>query len=76
MFLHGLNFEYDPMEKLPSLSERPNNQSCLINDAPTQDLRGEYCTYYKRPGHTKDTCYKLYGKDKVLEQMGGNKGPT
>ncbi|RDX79016.1 hypothetical protein CR513_40623, partial [Mucuna pruriens] len=26
--------------------------------------------------HTKDTYYKLYGKEKVLEQMGGNKGPT
>ncbi|RDX78018.1 putative mitochondrial protein, partial [Mucuna pruriens] len=38
--------------------------------------RGEYYTYCKRPGHTKDTCYKLYGKEKVLERMGGNKGPT
>ncbi|RDX81068.1 hypothetical protein CR513_38305, partial [Mucuna pruriens] len=25
---------------------------------------------------TKDTCYKLYGKEKVLKQMGGNKDPT
>ncbi|RDY13383.1 hypothetical protein CR513_01714, partial [Mucuna pruriens] len=38
--------------------------------------RGEYCTYCKRLGHTKDTCYKRYGKEKVLERMGGNKGST
>ncbi|RDX67670.1 hypothetical protein CR513_53415, partial [Mucuna pruriens] len=32
--------------------------------------------YYKRLGHTKDIYYKLYGKKKVLERIGGNKGPT
>ncbi|RDY00758.1 hypothetical protein CR513_16022, partial [Mucuna pruriens] len=37
---------------------------------------GEYYKYCKRPGHTNDTRYKLYGKEKVLERMGGNKGPT
>ncbi|RDX62075.1 hypothetical protein CR513_59632, partial [Mucuna pruriens] len=42
----------------------------------TKSNRGEYCTYCKRSGHTKDTCYKSYGKEKVLEQMGGNKGST
>ncbi|RDX84136.1 hypothetical protein CR513_34864, partial [Mucuna pruriens] len=41
-FLHGLNFEYDPIQ--------------------VQIL-----------GHTKDTYYKRYGKEKVLERMGGNK---
>ncbi|RDY12345.1 hypothetical protein CR513_02879, partial [Mucuna pruriens] len=41
-FIHGLNFEYDPIrvqilgkEKLPSLSEKPDDQSCLIKEAPT-----------------------------------------
>ncbi|RDX87467.1 hypothetical protein CR513_31053, partial [Mucuna pruriens] len=33
----------------------------------TKSSRGEYCTYCKRLGHTKATCYKLYGKEKVLE---------
>ncbi|RDY01438.1 hypothetical protein CR513_15232, partial [Mucuna pruriens] len=42
----------------------------------TTSSREEYCMYCKRPGHSKDTCYKLYGKEKVLEQMSGNKGPT
>ncbi|RDX62013.1 hypothetical protein CR513_59699, partial [Mucuna pruriens] len=27
-------------------------------------------------GYTKDICYKLHGKEKVLKQMGGNKSPT
>ncbi|RDX64411.1 hypothetical protein CR513_57037, partial [Mucuna pruriens] len=33
----------------------------------TKSSRGKYCTYCKQPGHTKDTCYKLYGKENVLE---------
>ncbi|RDX63871.1 putative 3-hydroxyisobutyryl-CoA hydrolase 3, partial [Mucuna pruriens] len=43
-----------------------------------ESSHGEYCKYRKRPGHTKDkdTCYKLYGKEKVLERMGRSKGPT
>ncbi|RDX83301.1 hypothetical protein CR513_35793, partial [Mucuna pruriens] len=30
----------------------------------TKSSRGEYYKYYKRPRHIKDTCYKLYGKEK------------
>ncbi|RDX93262.1 hypothetical protein CR513_24499, partial [Mucuna pruriens] len=33
----------------------------------TKSSCGEYCMYCKRLGHTKDTCYKRYGKEKVLE---------
>ncbi|RDY03253.1 hypothetical protein CR513_13187, partial [Mucuna pruriens] len=36
----------------------------------------ENTTHCKRLGHTNDTCYKLYGKEKVLERMSGNKGST
>ncbi|RDX81124.1 hypothetical protein CR513_38237, partial [Mucuna pruriens] len=35
-----------------------------------------FAMYCKRSGHTKDICYKRYGKEKVLERMGGNKGST
>ncbi|RDY04922.1 hypothetical protein CR513_11294, partial [Mucuna pruriens] len=42
----------------------------------TKSSHGEYCTYCKRSGHTKDTCYKRYGKEKVPERIGGNKGST
>ncbi|RDY05148.1 hypothetical protein CR513_11037, partial [Mucuna pruriens] len=41
-FIRGLNSEYDPIqvqilgkEKLPSLSKRPNDQSCLIKETST-----------------------------------------
>ncbi|RDX91864.1 hypothetical protein CR513_26084, partial [Mucuna pruriens] len=37
----------------------------------TKSSHGEYYMYCKRLGHTKDAYYKLYGKEKVLEQMGG-----
>ena len=37
---------------------------------------GEYCTYCKRSGHTKEICFKLHGKKNVLERIGNNKGPT
>ncbi|RDX82954.1 hypothetical protein CR513_36199, partial [Mucuna pruriens] len=30
----------------------------------TKSSCGEYCMYCKRSEHTKDTCYKLYGKEK------------
>ncbi|RDX84124.1 hypothetical protein CR513_34877, partial [Mucuna pruriens] len=30
----------------------------------TMSSHGEYCTYCKRLGHTKNTCYKFYGKEK------------
>ncbi|RDY01848.1 hypothetical protein CR513_14777, partial [Mucuna pruriens] len=40
-FLHGLSYEYNPIrvqilgkEKLPSLCERPDDQSCLIKETP------------------------------------------
>ncbi|RDY04467.1 hypothetical protein CR513_11818, partial [Mucuna pruriens] len=82
-FLHALNFEYDPIrvqilgkEKLPSLSEEKVLQKDQPPKKTTKSSHGEYCTYCKRSGHTKDTCYKRYGKEKVLERMGGNKGST
>ncbi|RDX60347.1 hypothetical protein CR513_61511, partial [Mucuna pruriens] len=79
-------------EKLPSLSETQRSimldkQSSNIGSSMvtkkgftkrstfegkpfTKICRGEYCT------HTKDTYYKLYGKEKVLERIDENKGPT
>ncbi|WVZ04487.1 hypothetical protein V8G54_025293 [Vigna mungo] len=34
----------------------------------------DYCSYYKRFGHTEETCFKLHGRTNVLEHMGNNKG--
>ncbi|XP_020222808.1 uncharacterized protein LOC109805207 [Cajanus cajan] len=38
--------------------------------------RGDYCSYYRRSGHTKETCFKLQGRNNVLECMGNNKEST
>ncbi|RDX71655.1 hypothetical protein CR513_48958, partial [Mucuna pruriens] len=102
-FLHGLNFEYDPIrvqilgkKKLLFLFEVffivwseetrrlvmldkgcSNTGSDMVTGKGkpfTKSSRREYCMYCKRPGHTKDTCYKIYGKEKVLERMSENKG--
>ncbi|RDX70558.1 hypothetical protein CR513_50187, partial [Mucuna pruriens] len=54
----------------------PTKRSTSKEKPFTKSSHGEYCTYCKRSGHTKDTYYKRYGKEKVLEQMGGNKGLT
>nr|KYP41478.1 hypothetical protein KK1_037163 [Cajanus cajan] len=36
-----------------------------------------WCSYCRKTGHTKETCYRLHGKEKVLERTGGFKGgPT
>ncbi|RDX96210.1 Copia protein, partial [Mucuna pruriens] len=40
----------------------------------TKGSCGEYYMYCKGPRNTKDAYYKLYGKEKVLERMGRNKG--
>ncbi|RDX83657.1 hypothetical protein CR513_35392, partial [Mucuna pruriens] len=101
-FLHGLNFEYNPIrvqilgkEKLPFLFEvffivrseetrrsvmldkgNSNTGSAMVirkdpikrptsKEKPLiKSSRGEYYTYCKRSRHTKDTCYKRYGKEK------------
>ncbi|RDX63704.1 hypothetical protein CR513_57826, partial [Mucuna pruriens] len=95
-FLHGLNFEYDPLQVQILETQRSimfdkgnsNTGSALVTgkgatkrstseEKPfTKSSSGEYCTYCKQSGHTKDTYYKRYGKEKVLERMGGNKGST
>ncbi|KAJ1412616.1 Zinc finger, CCHC-type superfamily [Sesbania bispinosa] len=35
-----------------------------------------WCSYCKKMGHTKETCFRLHGKEKVLERTGGFKGLT
>ncbi|RDX71963.1 hypothetical protein CR513_48619, partial [Mucuna pruriens] len=54
----------------------PTKRSTFKEKPFTKSSHGEYCTYCKRSGHTKDTCYKRYGKEKVLVRMSGNKGST
>ncbi|RDY12124.1 hypothetical protein CR513_03123, partial [Mucuna pruriens] len=46
----------------------PTKKSTSEEKPITKSSHGEYCTYFKQSGHTKDTCYKRYGKEKVLEQ--------
>ncbi|RDX61248.1 hypothetical protein CR513_60536, partial [Mucuna pruriens] len=80
-FLHGLNFEYDPIRvqilgSAMVTRKGPTKGSTSKEKPFTKSSRGEYCTYCKRSGHTKDTCNKRYGKEKVLERMSGNKGST
>nr|KYP41699.1 hypothetical protein KK1_036913 [Cajanus cajan] len=36
--------------------------------------RGDYCSYCRRSRHTKETCFKLHGRNNVLERMGNYKG--
>ncbi|RDX62778.1 hypothetical protein CR513_58853, partial [Mucuna pruriens] len=78
-FLHGLNSEYDPIRTRRSvmLDKGCSNIGSAMVTAKgftkrstskgkpfTKSNRGEYCPYCKQPGHTKDTCYKLYEKEK------------
>lgn len=37
---------------------------------------GEYCLYCKRFEHTKETWFKLHGKDTFLKCTRGNKGTS
>ncbi|RDY06386.1 hypothetical protein CR513_09646, partial [Mucuna pruriens] len=52
-----------------------NTGSAMVTGkGPTKRSIFEGKPFKKR--HTKDTYYKLYGKWKVFERMGGNKGST
>ncbi|RDX67940.1 hypothetical protein CR513_53130, partial [Mucuna pruriens] len=100
-FLHGLNFEYNPIrvqilgkEKLPSLSEvffivrSEETRRSIMLDKGNSNIGSamvigkgaiKRSTSKEKPftkRHTKDTCYKHYGKENVLERMGENKGST
>ena len=43
--------------------------------AQTKNLgrEGQWCSYCKKPRHTRDTCFKLHGKGVVLSKIGGLK---
>ncbi|RDX79497.1 hypothetical protein CR513_40072, partial [Mucuna pruriens] len=71
-FLHDLNSEYDPIrvQILVMLDKGNSNtgstmvtrkgltkRSTFEGKPFTKSSHGEYCTYCKRLGHTKDTCY-------------------
>jgi len=32
---------------------------------------GQWCSYYKKPQHKRDTYFKLHGKEAVLNKVGG-----
>ncbi|RDY07679.1 hypothetical protein CR513_08177, partial [Mucuna pruriens] len=65
-FLHGLNSEYDPI-RVQILGKGLIKRSTFEEKPFTKSSRREYCMYCKRSGHTKNTYYKCYGKEKVLE---------
>ncbi|RDX97471.1 hypothetical protein CR513_19758, partial [Mucuna pruriens] len=56
--------------KLVYLGKDPTKRLTTEEKLFTKSSCGKYCT------HTKDICYKRYGKEKVLERMGGNKCST
>lgn len=35
-----------------------------------------WCSYCRKSGHTKEKCFRLHGKEKVLERIGGFRGAT
>jgi len=41
--------------------------------SPKQNKEGLWCSYYKKPRHTRETCFKLHVKEAVLNKMGGFK---
>ncbi|RDY05851.1 hypothetical protein CR513_10258, partial [Mucuna pruriens] len=70
-------------DKLPSLSKSEVTQQSIMLDkekGPTKRSTSKGKPFAvvveNTVRHTKDTCYKLYGKEKVLERMGENKHST
>ncbi|KAL2320148.1 hypothetical protein Fmac_029117 [Flemingia macrophylla] len=51
--------------------------SSSFGKPPTKANRDDrWCSYCRKTGHTKDTCFRLHGKERVLERIGGFKGIT
>ncbi|RDY12004.1 hypothetical protein CR513_03239, partial [Mucuna pruriens] len=81
-FLHGLNFEYnhfgEETRQLVMLDkENSNTGSVMVTEkGPTKRSTSKGKPFTKSSRHTKYTCYKHYEKEKVLEQIGGNKKST
>ncbi|RDX74979.1 hypothetical protein CR513_45199, partial [Mucuna pruriens] len=84
-FLYGLNSEYDLIRSeetrrsvvldkgnsnIGSTKVPPKDQ--LLKENPSQRVVMEN-TVRIANDHAKDTCYKRYGKEKVLERISGNK---
>ncbi|RDX81891.1 hypothetical protein CR513_37383, partial [Mucuna pruriens] len=46
------------------IEKSPTKRSTSEGKPFTKNSHGEYCTYCKQSGHTKDTYYKRYGKEK------------
>jgi len=42
----------------------------------TKGNHGDYCSYFKRSRHTKEICFKLHGRNKLVERIGSNKGTS
>ena len=53
-----------------NLPNQSKNSSYSRHQKKNQNL---WCTYCKKPKHTKDTCFQLHGKEAVLSRMGGFK---
>ena len=39
----------------------------------TSNRDGQWCTFCRKPRHTRETCFKLHGKEVVLSRIGGFK---
>ncbi|RDX66745.1 hypothetical protein CR513_54457, partial [Mucuna pruriens] len=74
--IEGNNLPKDDPKICNGDKKKSHKRSTSEGKPFTKSSHGEYYTYCKRSGHTKDTSYKRYGKEKVLERMGGNKGST
>ncbi|KAG8373611.1 hypothetical protein BUALT_Bualt11G0042300 [Buddleja alternifolia] len=55
-------------QNLPSASMSKNSSS-----RQKQNREGLWCTYCRKSKHTNDTCFKLHGKEAVLNCIGGFK---
>ena len=66
------------------LDEKPIDGSALVTGKATKpgsssasskpNREGRWCSYCKKSGHTKENCFKLHGKDKALNRIGGFEG--
>lgn len=58
---------------------KDQHSSPITDHGSSQPIRnksgreGQWCTFCNKPRHTKETCFKLHGKEAVLNKLGGFK---
>ena len=74
----GAGSRFKPLQGRGDVQGRLHGKEGMWTDGWNKMHRTEglWCSHCKRPRHTRETCFKLHGKEAVLQKLGGFKNMT